>query len=124
VLTAIDVFTRECLALLAALSFRGADLARFLADLVALHGCPRMIQSDQGTEFISMDVDQWAYWTGMRLDFRRPGQPGESETHVQCHCQGPNIGVGAQYWVDRTSETYSSQNIPPFYSAVWLMEVK
>ncbi len=78
VLTTIDVFTRECLALDVRQRFRGVDVAEVLSGLVARHGKPRTIQCDQGTEFTSMAMDHWAYWNKIGLDFSRPGTPGDN----------------------------------------------
>ena len=78
VLTVIDVFTRECLALDVRQRFRGVDVAEVLSGLVARHGKPRTIQCDQGTEFTSMAMDHWAYWNQIGLDFSRPGTPGDN----------------------------------------------
>jgi len=41
-------------------------------------GRPEVIQCDQGTEFTSMIMDHWAYWSKVRLDFSRPGRPGDN----------------------------------------------
>ena len=78
VLTVIDVFTRECLALDVRQRFRVVDVAEVLSGLVARHGKPRTIQCDQGTEFTSMAMDHWAYWNKIGLDFSRPGTPGDN----------------------------------------------
>jgi putative transposase len=78
VLTVIDVFSRECLALVAKKHFRGEDVASVLADLRKKHGCPKTIQCDQGSEFTSIAMDHWAYWNKVRLDFSRPGKPGDN----------------------------------------------
>lgn len=78
VLTVIDVFTRECLALVAKKHFRGEDVAKILAELRSKRGRPRTIQCDQGTEFTSIAMDHWAYWNKVRLDFSRPGKPGDN----------------------------------------------
>ncbi len=78
VLTVIDLFTRECLALEARERFRGTDVATVLSELVARHGKPKTIQCDQGTEFTSMAMDHWAYWNRVGLDFSRPGRPGDN----------------------------------------------
>ncbi len=37
-------------------------------------GYPRTIRVDQGTEFVSRDLDLWAYARGVELDFSRPGK--------------------------------------------------
>jgi len=36
------------------------------------------IQVDIGPEFISKDVDLWAYWNHVKLDFSRPGKPTDN----------------------------------------------
>ena len=33
---------------------------------------------DNGPEFISKDVDLWAYWNHVKLDFSRPGMPTDN----------------------------------------------
>jgi transposase InsO family protein len=37
-----------------------------------------LLMVDQGSEFISRDLDLWAYQKGVILDFSRPGKPTES----------------------------------------------
>jgi putative transposase len=78
VLTVIDVFTRECLALKVRRSFRGEHVAEVLSDLVAHRGRPQTIQCDQGTEFTSMAPDHRAYRNQVGLAFSRPGKPGDN----------------------------------------------
>lgn len=76
VFTLIDVFSRECIALEAACSFRGDDVARLLSDAGEREGgLPHIIQCDNGTEFTSKALDHWAYWNKVQLDFSRPGKP-------------------------------------------------
>ena len=41
-------------------------------------GYPRSIRVDQGSEFISRDLDLWAYQRGVILDFSRPGKPTDN----------------------------------------------
>ncbi len=78
VLTVVDVFTRECLALEARRSFRGHDVAEVLSELARLQGLPKTIQCDQGTEFTSRAMDQWAWMNRVQIDFSRPGKPGDN----------------------------------------------
>lgn len=76
VFTLIDVYSRECIALEAATSFRGDDVARLLSDAGEREGeLPNIIQCDNGTEFTSKALDHWAYWNKVQLDFSRPGKP-------------------------------------------------
>jgi putative transposase len=78
VLTVVDVFTRECLALEGRTSFRGEHVANVLSQLRSTRGLPEVIQCDQGTEFTSLAMDHWAYWNRVRLDFSRRGRPGDN----------------------------------------------
>lgn len=39
---------------------------------------PRTIRVDQGSEFISRDLDLWAYQNGVVLDFSQPGKPTDN----------------------------------------------
>ena len=39
---------------------------------------PKAIRVDQGTEFVSRDLDLWAYQRGVTLDFSRPGKPTDN----------------------------------------------
>ena len=39
---------------------------------------PASIRVDQGSEFISRDLDLWAYTGGVTLDFSRPGKPTDN----------------------------------------------
>jgi putative transposase len=42
-------------------------------------GYPKTIRVDQGSEFISRDMDLWAYQRGVVLDFSRPGKPTDTD---------------------------------------------
>jgi putative transposase len=78
VLTIVDNHTRESLALEAAPRIRGIEVVLVLERITREHGFPERIQVDNGPEFISKDVDRWAYWNGVELDFSRPGKPTDN----------------------------------------------
>jgi putative transposase len=78
VLTLVDNHTRESLALYVGQRVRGLDVARVLERVVATHGRPASIRVDNGPEFLSRDLDLWAYWNHVTLDFSRPGQPTDN----------------------------------------------
>lgn len=42
---------------------------------MVLNGVPRSIYVDSGAEFISKELDKWAYEHKVTLDFSRPGKP-------------------------------------------------
>lgn len=76
VLTVVDTFTRECVALEAGRSISGADVGRHLEKAGRERGgLPQRIRVDNGTEFTSKALDAWAYWNHVELVFSRPGKP-------------------------------------------------
>ncbi|MGA8325170.1 MAG: DDE-type integrase/transposase/recombinase, partial [Candidatus Cybelea sp.] len=60
-LTIVNIFTRECLALEVATGFRARNVVHALSRLVAKRGAPISIRCDQGTEFTAEALEQWAY---------------------------------------------------------------
>lgn len=78
VLVVIDNHTRRCLALEASERIRGLDVVNVMERITRVHGFPKRIQVDNGPEFISKDVDHWAYWNKVELDFSRPGRPSDN----------------------------------------------
>jgi len=74
-LTVVDNFSRECLAIEAGQHIRGEDVVRVMDRLTVYRGTPRTIHVDNGPEFISKDLDKWAYLNKVTLDFSRPGRP-------------------------------------------------
>jgi putative transposase len=78
ILTLIDQFSRECLLLWADVSLTGQKVVFCLQKLTAGRGLPLAITVDNGAEFCSRAMDAWAYQTGVKLDFIRPGRPVEN----------------------------------------------
>jgi putative transposase len=77
-LTVVDLYTRECLAIDVGQSLKGEDVVRVLNDITTRRGLPRTIKTDNGSEFISKVMDKWAYERGVELDFSRPGKPTDN----------------------------------------------
>ena len=78
VLTIVDHFSRESLAILVDGSLGGRRVVDALA-LLALRGRkPGSIAIDNGPEFTSKVLDQWAYLNGVELDFSRPCKPTDN----------------------------------------------
>lgn len=78
ILTIIDAFTRYVPALDVRDRYTGADVVETLERVCKELGYPRSIRVDQGPEFISKDLDLWAYTRGVELDFSRPGKPTDN----------------------------------------------
>lgn len=75
VLTVVDVFTRESLAIRVGVRFTSAMVAEVLAEIAADRGAPRELRVDNGPEFTGRMLDIWAHLNGVTLDFSRPGKP-------------------------------------------------
>jgi putative transposase len=60
ILTIVDDCTRECLTFVADTSLGGVRVARELDQLIVSRGKPKMIVSDNGTEFTSNAILGWA----------------------------------------------------------------
>jgi len=75
VLTVVDNYNRECIALEVGQSIHGEQVTAVLNRLKHIRGVPRSIRVDNGSEFVSKAVDQWAYANKVSLDFSRPGKP-------------------------------------------------
>jgi transposase InsO family protein len=67
VLTIIDTFSRFSPAIEPRFSFRGPDVVEILEEVGRQVGFPKAIRVDQGTEFVSRDLDLWAYRLGVTL---------------------------------------------------------
>ena len=58
---------------------KGPDVIRVLNEIKVYRGIiPKRIQVDNGSEFISKEVDRWAYENNVTLDFSRPGTPTDN----------------------------------------------
>ncbi|TBY57048.1 IS3 family transposase [Rhizobium leguminosarum bv. viciae] len=75
ILTVVDDCTRECLALVSDTSLSGLRVARELDRIIEERGKPRMIVSDNGSEFTSNAILQWADRTKVDWHYIAPGKP-------------------------------------------------
>lgn len=77
-LTVLDTFTREALAIEVDTSLPGERVVQVLARVVSERGAPEELVLDNGPELTSRVLDQWAFTTGIELHFITPGQPVEN----------------------------------------------
>lgn len=76
--TIVDIFSRFSPALEPRFTFGGSDVVEILEGVCNEVGFPATIRVDQGSEFVSRDLDLWAYQRGVTLDFSRPGKPTDN----------------------------------------------
>jgi len=78
VLTVVDTFSRFSPTVDARFHYKGEDVVQTLERVCRQVGYPATIRVDNGSEFISRDLDLWAYHKGVVLDFSRPGKPTDN----------------------------------------------
>ena len=56
----------------------GADVVAVMERVSREIGYPKTIRVDNGPEFVSKELDLWAFMRGVTLDFSRPGKPTDN----------------------------------------------
>lgn len=77
-LTLVDIYTRECLAIEVAAGLQGGDVVGVIDAAATIRGAPQQVRVDNGPEFVSRVLDQWAYANGVELVFSQPGKPTDN----------------------------------------------
>ena len=77
-LTVVDEFSRECLAIEVERSLKANDVLEVLARLFAEHGSPTHIRSDNSPEFTAIAMRSWLEKLGVKTLFIHPGSPREN----------------------------------------------
>ena len=77
-LTIIDEYTRECLAIVVNRKINSHAVLYTLADLFIRRGIPAHIRSDNGPEFCARAVREWLSRLGVGTLFIEPGSPWEN----------------------------------------------
>jgi putative transposase len=78
VLSVVDAYTRECLALEVDTSFASRRVTRVLDAIIAERGRPAAIRCDNGPEFTSRHFLAWAVERGIELIHIQPGKPTQN----------------------------------------------
>ncbi len=77
-LTLVDNFSRISPAIEVDFSLTGKRVVEVLEQMKLRHGLPKTIKVDQGSEFISKVMDEWAHRHQVKLEFSRPGKPTDN----------------------------------------------
>lgn len=78
VLSIVDEFTRECLALEVDRRMTATDVIDVLIELTALRGLPEYIRSDNGPEFIAQAIRSWLATSKVGTWYIEPGSPWQN----------------------------------------------
>ena len=74
-LTVIDEYTRECLAIRADRHIRSCDVIETLTEVMVARGVPDHIRSDNGPEFTATAIREWLGKMGAKTLYIEPGSP-------------------------------------------------
>jgi putative transposase len=77
-LTVIDEYSRECLAIMVERGLKSDDVLDCLTELFIRHGVPEYIRSDNGSEFTAKVVRRWLSHMGVQTLYIEPGSPWEN----------------------------------------------
>jgi len=77
-LTLIDEYSRECLAIDVGRKMTSESVLERLSDLFVCRGVPIYIRSDNGLEFTAKGVREWLSRGGVKTLFIEPGSPWEN----------------------------------------------
>jgi len=78
ILTVIDEYSKECLAMVVERRLQSDDVLSCLTELFIQHGIPEHIRSDNGPEFTARMVRHWLKRLGVQTLFIEPGSPWEN----------------------------------------------
>lgn len=77
-MTLIDEFTRECLAIRVARRINSFGVLETMADVMIARGVPNHIRSDNGAEMTAKIVRNWLSTVGAKTLYIEPGSPWEN----------------------------------------------
>lgn len=77
-LTVIDEYTRESLAIHVAASIKSRAVVEVLSRLIAQRGSPLCLRSDNGSEFVARRVKEWLTEKGIETLYIEPGSPWQN----------------------------------------------
>ena len=78
ILTLLDEYTRQCLAIHPASSIRAVDVITVVEAAIARYGSPEHLRSDNGPEFIATCMQDWLKAQEIKTLYITPGSPWEN----------------------------------------------
>ena len=78
ILTVIDEYSKLCPSLTVNYSLTGEAVVEVLTQIASQHGFPNRIRMDNGPEFRSRAVIEWALLHRVALDYIQPGKPTQN----------------------------------------------
>ncbi len=106
----LDDFNREGLGIEVDFSLPAVRVIRALDQIIEWRGKPDRLRCDNGPEFISQDLEQWANKHGIQLEFIQPGNP-QQNAYVERYNRTVRYSWLSQYLFDsiREVQDYATQ---------------
>lgn len=127
ILTIIDLWDRKCPLMTVGFSQTSQSVVNALNTLKACGEMPRILQTDNGPEFISKAVKCWAEKNGIAIDNTRPGKPtdnGHIESfngHLRDECLNQHIFTSMEEAKEKIEAWRQDYNFVRPHSALgWL----
>jgi putative transposase len=108
----LDDFNREGLGIEADFSLRALRVIRALDQIIEWRGKPGRLRCDNGPEFISQELEQWADRHGIQLEFIQPGNP-QQNAYVERYNRTVRYSWLSQYQFESIQEVQD-------YATRWL----
>jgi putative transposase len=115
-LTVVDEFTRQCLAIEAAGSFNARQVIRVLEILIAQHGAPQFLRSDKGPEFIAQALQQWLANQGIQTFYIQPASPWENAYAESFHGKLRDECLNLEWFLNRNQARHIIENFRQHYN--------
>lgn len=117
-LTVIDEHTREALAIDVAGSIRSERVVEVLSRLISERGAPKFLRSDNGPEFVSTRLLQWAADEGLQMALSQPGKPWQNGTDESFNGKFRDECLSMEYFRNRTEARVVIEQWRRHYNAV------
>ncbi len=114
----IDEFTKVSLYIDVAGSIRSKRLIQVFEKLIKERGCPMVLRSDPGPEFVSNALLQWAADRGLRNLLIEPGKPWQNGTNESFNGKLRNEYLAMNWFYSRAHAKVIIETWPKQYNAV------
>jgi putative transposase len=117
-LTVIDEWTRECLAIDVAGGIRSGRVIEVLTQLVTVHGVPRYLRSDNGSEFVACAILRWLHEAGIETALIDPGKPWQNGADESFNGKLRDEYLSLQWFRNRVDARVGIEQWRQHYNAV------
>ena len=118
-MTLIDEYTRKCLDIRVARRLTSTDVLSVLSEAIEEEGTPSYIRSDNGSEFIAHQVQQWLSDKNIKAIYIDPGSPWQNgfiesfHNRLRDECLNREVLLSvaeAQVVIEQWRQTYNNEH--------------